>query len=148
VPVIREVRRSVIGFTTVGVPQLVRPAQLAPWFRFGDAIQEGKATLQNGTNRIDSQAGDVAQPPVTDVGIRAMLSLSIGGIRVCRKALRHQAREYAGSAQDHEQDQRNHEAECQAYNSRYEDVADNQDNQSRDDASAQGICTLVMFDAG
>jgi hypothetical protein len=65
--VISEVRRSAIGLTTAGVVRLVRPVRVAPWFRFGQAIQEGKASLQHGANRISSHVGDVAQAQVADI---------------------------------------------------------------------------------
>jgi hypothetical protein len=74
--VIGEVRRSAIGLTTAGVVRLVRPVRVAPWFRFGDAIQESKATLQRGANRISSHVGDVTQAQIADVATGAMLSLS------------------------------------------------------------------------
>ncbi len=112
--VIGEVRRSAIGLTTAGVVRLVRPMRLGPWFRFGHAIQEGKACLKHGANRISSHVGDIAQAEIADIAARVMLSLSIGGVLVCRGALRHQVREHASSAQDHEQDERNRKAECQA----------------------------------
>jgi hypothetical protein len=70
-----------------GMLWLITPARLASWLRFGDAIQEGKAALQHRTNRIDSHAGNVAPAEVTDVGIRAMLVLIVGGVRVRRRAL-------------------------------------------------------------
>jgi hypothetical protein len=65
--VIGEVRRSAIGLNAAGVVRLVRPVRLAPWFRFGHAIQEGKASLQRGTSRISSHVGDVAQAQVADL---------------------------------------------------------------------------------
>lgn len=105
--VIAEARRSAIGLTTAGA---VRPVRLAPWFRFEHAIQEGKASLKHGANCISSHIGDVAQAQIAGIA-GAMLSLSIGGVLVCRGALQHQARERAGSTQDHEQNQRNNKAE-------------------------------------
>ncbi len=89
--VIGEVRRSAIGFTTAGVVRLVRPVRVAPWFRFGQAIQKGKASPQHGANRIRSHIGDVAQPGVTNIATGAMLNLSIGGVLIRRRALRRQA---------------------------------------------------------
>jgi len=46
------------------VMQLARPARLALWLRFGDAIREGMAALQNGANSIDSY---IVQAEITDV---------------------------------------------------------------------------------
>lgn len=89
--VIGEVRRSAIGFTTAGVVRLVRPVRVAPWFRFGQAIQKGKASLQHGANRISSHVGNVAQAEITDIAAGAMLSLSIRGVLIRRGALRRQA---------------------------------------------------------
>jgi hypothetical protein len=89
--VIAEGRRSAIGLTTAGVVRLVRPVRVAPWFRFGQAIQKGKASPQHGANRISSHIGDVAQPGVTNIATGTMLSLSIRGVLICRGALRHQA---------------------------------------------------------
>lgn len=102
---IGKVRRSAIGLTTAGI------VRLAPWFRFGHAIQEGKACLQHGANRISSHVGDIAQAQLTDLATGAMLGLCIGGVLLCGSALRHHTREHAGSTQDHEQNQRNDKAE-------------------------------------
>ena len=88
--VIGEVRRSAIGLTAAGVVRLVRPVWVTPWFRFGQAIQEGKASLQHGAKRISSHVGDVAQAQIANMA-GAMLSLSIGGVLICRRALQHQA---------------------------------------------------------
>jgi hypothetical protein len=110
-----------MGLTTAGT---MRPVRLAPWFRFEHAIQQGKASLKHGANCISSHIGDFAQAQIAG----PMLSLSIGGVLVCRGALRHQARERAGSTQDHEQNQRNNKAERQAHDPGYDDVADDQDN--------------------
>jgi hypothetical protein len=89
--VIGEVRRSAIGLTTAGVVRLVRPVRVAPWFRFGHAIQKGKASPQHGANRINSHVGDIAQAEIPDIATGAMLNLSIRGVLICRGALRHQA---------------------------------------------------------
>jgi hypothetical protein len=82
--VIAKVRRSAIGFTTAGMVRLVRPARLARWFRFGHAIQEGKACLKNRANRISSHVGDIAQVQVTDIATGAMLGLSVRSVWLCR----------------------------------------------------------------
>ena len=89
--VIGEVRRSARGLTTAGVLRLVRPVRVAPWFRFGQAIQKGKASPQHGANRISSYVGDVAQAEVTNIVTGAMLSLSVRGVLIRRGALRRQA---------------------------------------------------------
>ncbi len=89
--IIGEVTRSAIELTTAGVVRLFRPVQLTPWFRFGHAIQEGKACLKHRANRINSHVADVAQAEVADITTGAMLSLSIGGVSLCRRAHRHQA---------------------------------------------------------
>jgi len=83
--VIGEVRRGAIGLTAAGV------VRLGPWFRFGHAIQEGKACLKHGANRISSHVGDIAQAQVADVATVAMLGLSIRGVLICWSALLHQA---------------------------------------------------------
>jgi hypothetical protein len=145
--VIGEIRRSAIGLTTAGVVRLVRPVRLAPWFRFGHAIQEGKACLQHGASRISSHVGDIAQAQVTDLNPGAMLGLSIRGVLLCGNALWHQTREHASSTKDHEQNQRNDKAERPAYDPGHDNVADDQDNCSCDDAGAQDVCTLVLIDA-
>jgi hypothetical protein len=46
---------------------LARPARLAPWLRFGDAIQECKATLQHRAKHDDGDVGDILQAEVADV---------------------------------------------------------------------------------
>jgi hypothetical protein len=88
--VIGEGRRSATELNAAGAVRLVRPVRLEPWVRFGHAIQEGKASLQHGANRISSHVGDVAQAQVANIA-GAMLSLSIGGVLVDRRALRHNA---------------------------------------------------------
>jgi hypothetical protein len=88
--VIGEVRQSAIGLTTAGMVRLIRPVRLASWFRFGQAIEEGKASLQHGANRISSHIGDVAQAGIANIATQAMLGLSIGGILIRRGALRRQ----------------------------------------------------------
>jgi hypothetical protein len=60
--------------------RFVSPAWLAPWLRFGDAIQNRKAALQHRANRINSHVGDVAQAEIGNIATGAMLSLSIGGL--------------------------------------------------------------------
>ena len=103
--VIGEVRRGAIGLTAAGV------VRLGPWCRFGHAIQDGKACLKHGANRISSHVGDVAQAEITDIAAGAMLSLSIRGVLIRRGALRRQAREHSSSTQNHKQNQRNDKAE-------------------------------------
>ncbi len=89
--VISEVRRSAIGLAMTGVVRLVRPVRVAPWFRFGQAIQKGKASPQHGANRISSYVSDFAQAEIPDIATGAMLNLSIGGVLIRRRALRRQA---------------------------------------------------------
>ena len=89
--VIGEVRRSAIGLTMAGMVRLVSPALLVPRLRFGGAIQNSKAAPQHGANRINSHVGDIAQAEIANIATKAMLSLFIGGVLLCRGALRHQA---------------------------------------------------------
>ncbi len=79
--VIGEVGSFVVGFIPTNALLLVGPARLAPQFRFGvatHAVQEGKAALQHGANRIHGDMGDVAQAEISDVARGAMLGLAIG----------------------------------------------------------------------
>jgi hypothetical protein len=75
---IGKVGRNPIQPTPAGMLWPIRPARLASRLRFGDALQERKAALRHRANRIDSHSGNVAQAEDTDVGIRAMLVLSVG----------------------------------------------------------------------
>lgn len=144
--IIAKLRRCLVWLPTMGALRFVQPVLLSPRLRLGDAVEKSETTLEYGADRADSQVAEVAKAEVADIAAGTMLRPFGWGVFVRRKTVRHQAGENACSAKDHDQDERNDQAECQTHYPGYDHVPDSQGNGRCDDAGAQGSFP-ILFDA-